>query len=259
MGRSKNIWHNYYTYCETSFVERGGTIACGVLPTLKRRGDTDIYNRKSELVSEHQGRSAFLLGQILMNYPDLTDPATWFSQLMFVLCHDVGEYRHGDLLDDGSLKANAEAISYREEELEILDEFFCNFPERYCMEMVEMLPQFEGYQGRAPLLDKMVEKLDAILFQLFLYTKGACGNVKWKKPHPSGRDLRFAELINSPRAIDVWTLHYRVATKHAPIEFRKPLSKILEVAFKEIYGVLPECMTIDVSDVVLDDPSDCIE
>lgn len=259
MGRSKNIWKNYYTYCETSFVERGGTIACGVLPTLKKRDDADLYNRKPEFVSEHQGRAAFLLGQILMNYPELTDPSTWFSQIMFVLCHDVGEYIHGDLLDDGSGIEDDLFQAQKQEEAEIMDEFFLNFPDKYSLEMIDMLPKFEDYEGGAPLLDKMVEKLDAILFQIFLYTKGQVGSVKWKKPHPSGRDLRFAEIIDTPRAIDVWTFHFRVATKHAPVEFKKPLNKILKVAFEDIYGSLPTCMTIDVTNIELDDPLDNVE
>lgn len=260
MGRSKNIWRNYYTYCETSFVERGGTIACGVLPSLKKRDDAFLYQSKPEFVSEHQGRSAFLLGQILMAYPELTDPKTWFSQLMLVLCHDVGEYRHGDLLDDGSGIKDEQIKAMKTEEAEIMDEFFLNFPDRFSMEMVEMLPKFEAYEGGAPLLDKMVEKLDAVLFQIFLYTKGVVGSVKWKQPEPSGRDLRFADIVGTPRAIDVWAFHFRVATKHAPAEFKKPLNKILSAAFRDIYGEeLPPCMTVDVTDVPLDDPSDNIK
>ena len=259
MGRSANIWHNYYTYCETSFCERGGTIACGVLPSIKHKDDPFLYNKKPEFVSEHQGRAAFLLGQILMNYPELTDPRTWFSQLMLVLCHDVGEYKYGDLLDDGSGNGNKYFQEMKDEEAEIMTEFFKNFPSRYSAEMLEMIKQFEDYTGGAPLLDKMVEKLDAVLFQLFLYTKSVVGNVNWKQPHPSGRDLRYAKLVGSPRAIDVWTLHYRIATKNAPEKFQKPLRKILKVAFSEVYGDIPTCMTLDVTGVPLDDPSDNID
>ena len=256
MGRSKNIWHNYSVYCESSFGERGGTVACGVLPALCLH-DPFPYSAKPETVGEHMGRAAFLLGQVLMNYPDLVDPKDWFLHLMFVLCHDVGEYKNGDILDDGSRDDDEEIQGLRAEEMEIMDEFFCNFPERYGLFMVEMLPKFEEYAADdAALLDKMVEKLDAILFQLFLYSKGVAGDIRRKRPCPSGRDLRFAKIIGSTRPIDVWTFHFRVATKHAPEEYKKPLRKILEVAFKETYGYLPSCMTIDVSDVPLNDPSD---
>lgn len=255
MGRSKRIWENYYTYCETSYIERGGTVACGVLPSLKTR-DCFPYDKKPEFVSEHQGRSAFLLGQILMNYPDLTDRSTWFLQLMFVLCHDVGEIRHGDILDDGSMLGDETMLEMRRDEEALLDEFFCKFPERYSLQMAEIAPLFEGYTGGYPLLDKMVEKLDAILFQIFLYTKGVVGDVRRKQPHPSGRDLRFARIINSSRAIDVWAFHFRVATKGSPDDYKKPLIKLLKIAFEQVYGYIPDCMTIDVSDVPLDDPAD---
>lgn len=257
MGRSKKIWENYYTYCETSYVERGGTVACGTLPTLRTR-DGYPYDSKPEFVSEHQGRSAFLLGQILMNYPDLSDPSTWFLQMMFVLCHDVGEIKHGDILDDGSMTDNSVIQEMRRDEEELLDDFFCNFPERYSIQMAEIAPLFEGYAGGYPLLDKMVEKLDAILFQLFLYTKGRVGDVRRKRPNPSGRDLRFAEIIGSSRAIDVWAFHFRVATKDAPEDYKKPLIKLLNTAFKSVYNYIPDCMLIDVVDVPLDDPADSV-
>ena len=255
MGRSKNIWRNYYTYCESSFCVRGGTVACKVLPDLKNY-DGFPYNKKPEFVSEHMGRSAFLLGQILMNYPDLADQKTWFTQLMFLLCHDAGEWKNGDILDDGSMKGNAELIEARNEEAEILDDMFCNFPDRYGMKMCDMLPKFESYSGTYELLDKMVEKVDAILFQLFLRTKGVAGDVKWKEPEPSERDLRFGALINCTRAIDVWTLHYRVMTKNAPKEYQEPLLKVLKVAFQDAYKDVPLCMTIDVTDIELDVPLD---
>lgn len=255
MGRSKRIWQNYYTYCETSYVQRGGTIACGLLPPLVLNGEFP-YDKKPELVSEHQGRSAFLLGMILMNYPDLTDKEAWFLQLMFLLCHDVGEYKNGDILDDGTMNGNDILEAKRQEEEAILDDFFCNFPERYSLQMAEIAPLFEGYVGGYPLLDKLVEKLDAVLFQLFLYTKGIVGDVRRKSPHPSGRDLRFAKLIGSTRAVDVWAFHFRVASKNAPEDYLKPLLKLLKVAFESVYGYIPSCLTVDVTEVPLDDPAD---
>lgn len=255
MGRSKNIWRNYFTYCESSFVERGGTVACGVLPSLSLY-ESFPYRAKPETTGEHMGRAAFLLGQVFMNYPDIVKPEERFEHIMFVLCHDVGEYQNGDILDDGSTFNNEVLAVMRTEEMEIMDDFFCNFPDRYGLKMVEILPQFESYTGGAPLLDKMVEKLDAILFQLFLYTKGVVGDIKKKKPRPSGRDLRFAEIVGTTKALEVWAFHYRVATKDAPEVYQKPLRKILETAFKETYGYLPSCMTIDVTDVPLNDPSD---
>ena len=255
MGRNKNIWHSYFIYCESSFVERGGTVACGVLPPLSLH-EPFLYKAKPETVAEHMGRAAFLLGQIFMNYPDLVEPEERFVHLMFVLCHDVGEYQNGDLLDDGSVISSDVLSTLRTEEMEIMDDFFCNFPERYGMRMTEILPNFEDYTGDAALLDKMVEKLDAILFQLFLYTKGVVGDVRKKKPCPSGRDLRFANIIGTTKTIDVWTLHFRVVAKDAPEEYWKPLRKILETAFKETYCHLPDCMTIDVTDIPLNDPSD---
>lgn len=258
MGRSKNVWRAYMLYSETGFIERGGTIACKVVSSLNLPRE-EMYSMKPEFVSEHQGRSAFLLGLILMHYPELFDQSTWFTQLMFELCHDVGEIKHGDILDDGSRLGSDALLGMRQDEEELMDEFFLYFPSHYSIEMQDIGPKFESYKDRMPLFLKMVEKLDAVLYQLFLYNRGTCGDVKAKKPHPSGRDIRFAKILGTSRAIDVWTLHLRVAVKHAPEDLKEPLRKILTAAFKDTYRSMPECMTIDVTDIPLDAPEDHIK
>ena len=259
MGRSKNVWHAYATYCETGYIERGGTIACKVVSSMGLLRE-DMYSMKPEFVSEHQGRSAFLLGLLLMHYPELFEKKVdWFGMMMFELCHDIGEVRHGDILDDGSALDNSTLLGMRDDEDEFMDEFLLYLPSHYGIEMQDIRPRFEAYEGKRPLFLKMVEKLDAILFQMFLYTKGVSGDVKAKKPEPSRRDLRFAKIIENSRAIDVWTLHLRVAVKHAPEELKEPLRKVLTAAFKDTYRYVPKCMTVDVTDIPLDAPEDHIK
>ena len=258
MGRSKNIWRAYMMQCETGYIERGGTIACGVVRSLNLPRE-DMYGLKPEFVSEHQGRSAWLLGMLLMYNPELFDQSIWFDMVMFENSHDIGEIRHGDILDDGTILDNEILLGMREDEDETADEFFCYYPNYWSTEMLTMRPKFEEYQGSPELFMKMTEKLDAILFQLFLFTKGTSGDVRAKKPEPSRRDLRFAKIVGTTRALDVWTLHFRVATKHAPEEYLRPLLKLLEAAFKDTFRYVPVCMTVDVSDIPLDAPEDHIK
>ena len=254
MGRSKSIVDKYFIYCESSFTQRNGTVVCGVLPSLTLH-EQFPYQAKPETTAEHMGRAALLAGYFMMYYPDLIAEEKRFDYLMQILTHDVSEYKNGDILDDGSLLRCALARSARDEEMEIMDEYYCDLPGKHGIRMVEIMNDFENYKGEAVFF-KLIEKLDAVLFQIFLYTKGVSGDVRRKTP-PSKRDLRYAKIIDSTRAVEVWAFHLRLlARDYAPEKYWKPVRKVLEAAFRSVYGYLPSCMTVDTADVPLDCPED---
>jgi 5'-deoxynucleotidase YfbR-like HD superfamily hydrolase len=255
MGRSKSIVEKYFIYCESSFNQRNGTVACDVLPPLCLHEEYP-YQAKPETTAEHMGRAAFLAGCFMMYYPDVIAEEKRFDYLMQVLTHDTGEYKNGDVLDDGSVLSDTLARAAKDEEMEIMDEFYSDLPGKHGMRLVEITNDFESYRGEA-LFFKLIEKLDAVLFQIFLYTKGVSGDIRRKQPHPSKRDLRYAKIIDSTRAIDVWAFHLRLlARDFATEEYWKPVRKVLETAFCSVYGYLPSCMTVDVAGIPLDAPED---
>lgn len=245
--QSKQIWRAYTYKCEMSFKTRNGTIACGVVPPLKL---TDVYARP-EFVAEHEGRSAFLLSVAYEWYPNLADDREKLATVQFMLMHDGGERKGGDKLDDGS-RSHEEARTLEEATMR---ELFSCFPEERQFELNRRYRDFEDYADEMSFA-KAMDKAEAVLWQIFLYKQGHVGYVTWKNP-PSGRDLRFGKILGTYRAIDIWCLHYRVATKHCPWQSGTWLvNDVLRAAFLDVMGEIPYCMTIDVTDIPLDIPED---
>ena len=240
---SKHSWEAYKMYCEASYQTRNGTLACGVVESLEL---DDPYARP-EFVSEHMGRTAFLLGTILMWNPYLARRESWAAMLMLALIHDVGEAELGDQLDDGS----ESHLKSRATEVRVMSKLFANLPKKYQALMRRYWCEFEEYSGMEPSIVKMVDKADAILWQLFLKTKGREGDVR-RKHNISDRDMQLAKIIGSYKSTEVWCLHYRIMERKIDSSKVAPITRVLEAAFLDVYGKLPECMTIDVSEIELD-------
>lgn len=253
---SDAIWDAYNMKCETSFIFRNGTLVCKVTEPL----ELEYIYKKPEFVAEHEGRSAFLFALIAMYYgeslslssrPGSVDYEELFWYLTFLLCHDVGEINGGDTLDDGSNDHSEAQVG----EDRVMKKLFSYFPGGVRRRMTQIRKGFEGYVGeRGTQLAKAVDKAEAIAFMLYLKGKGVSGDIKLKNP-PSKRDIRFAEILGTSQAIDVWCLHYRIATKHMPRTIREPVDNFLAAGFRDAYcdsPKLPLCMRIDVSNIELD-------
>lgn len=254
MDNSAMIIEKYFIYCESSFVERHGTVVCGVLPALTLYEDYP-YQAKPETTAEHMGRATFLTGLIMMYYPGIVPEEKKFDYLMQQLTHDVGEYKNGDMLDDGSILHSQAVQKAKDEEGALMEDFYKDLPDG--QKFIEMMENFENYQGEELFL-KLIEKLDAVLFQMFLYTKHICGDVRKKRPKASKRDLRFAGIIESFRAVDVWAFHLRLLARDYAYNFGHwlVLERILTAGFLRIYRDVPKCMLADLTGVPIDDPSD---
>ena len=242
MRNAYKIWQAYKMIGETSFVMRGGTTACEVLKEIP----LDNLYEKAEMVAEHQLRSAWLMGQILMNFPSLLPREEWFDQVMFLMTHDVGEIRLGDQLDDGSgMREQAAAI-----EKEVTDEFYGWYPKADRERYKEKQARFERYEGQADGLAKGVDKLEAVLYLLLLETKGIRGSILAKE-HPSKRDIKIAEQIGSYCCTDVWATHLRKAWQMLDFGVRNViLYQLMEVGFSDARsGVLPYCLTCDIDTI----------
>ncbi len=242
------IWRAYVHKAEMSYKTRNGTIACGVTSELDL---SDAYSRP-EFIAEHEGRSAFLFGMITSWQPYLMSPEMRADRMLFLLMHDAGELVGGDRLDDGSSEHSNEDLSQLEKEA-MLEMLFC-FPSWEHRRMTSIYDKFEEYRDSEVFI-KAIDKVEAVLWQLFLHMHGHTGYVTNKKC-PSGRDLRFGEILGTYRAIDVWCLHYRVALKDVKYRSVQLVDDVLKAAFMAVFGELPYCMTIDVTDISLDSPED---
>ena len=271
-------WLAFCDKCATSFIPRSGYIASGLTDKFRRKRK-NIY-RKPEFVAEHEGRSTYLYSLLRLwsaydQLPNVFEGVNTVKSLdnerlenqiypiasLFLQIHDVCERILGDKLDDGSsTHANAKEI-----EKAVMEEHFSHYPPPVADTLRAFYPIFESYgkEGDAgeygnlfvqeACFAKAVDKADAVGWQLFLATKGRIGDILFKKP-PSERDLRFAGILGTNRAVDIYALGLRVATKHLSRELLYPVNCFLKAGFKDAFQEVPECMTIDVTDIELDEP-----
>ncbi|MBQ6393890.1 HD domain-containing protein [Candidatus Saccharibacteria bacterium] len=241
MSEMEKDWLAYRMKCAESFVVRGGYVACKTSIPLSL---DDIFSRP-EYVAEHSGRVVLLTALALLKIcPNVVD-TLGFDCLLQALTHDIGEIRHGDQLDDGSIEHEL----FRERERKTREVFYACLPEKQAQKLREMSEQFETYQGYFGALIKAADKVDAVAWQLFLAEHYRIGNVLMKNP-PSSADLKYAKLIGTHEAPDVWCTHYRDMTRNIDREIREFFDEFLEVAFSKVYGYIPRCMTISLEEIV---------
>ncbi|MBR5621031.1 HD domain-containing protein [Candidatus Saccharibacteria bacterium] len=236
---------------------RSGLMVCGATTPITIE---DIYH-KPEFVAEHEGRVAFLYALIMMYHkqPFTTRGGSASESLRHVfwlLSHDIGEMASGDQPDDGT-KGHSEA---RPEEDKIFNEFFDYLPGEYRNWFERTHDDFESYGGTVETqFDKALDKVESILYLLFLKEKGVEGDTNKKNP-PSKQDQKLAKLLGTSKTIDVWCLHYRIAIKHLNPRIIDVLDELLVAAFSDIYRTeilengdkLPKCLTMDVTNLRLD-------
>lgn len=165
---------------------------------------------------------------------------------MFMLMHDVGEIKRGDALDDGSGEHEARL----KDEAEVFEEMLTYLPESEVEWFRTMRERFENYEGHTAGLDKIIDKLEAILYLLFLETKGLFGWLR-NKEYPSERDLKMAEFAGTDCCTDVWTVHYRTMAEKVPVDIREVANSILRQSFLTVRGEVPQAFTRDLSELSL--------
>ena len=171
--------------------------------------------------------------------------------MIFMLLHDTPEIKRGDQLDDGSSSHEESRPIELEEVHKIAGDLPLGNRDLYLLHSSD----FEDYTGIG-VDTKLADKMDAVLYQLFIYQKyGRIGDVRKKNP-PSERDLRFAKILKTYSAPDVWTLHYRVVTKHMPSSATMLQDAVMREAFLRSYHTVPKCMTMDVTNIELDEPKE---
>ena len=168
----EKIWKAYKLKCETSYKCRNGYIELKATEPLPFH---DAY-KKPEMIAEHEGRAAFLYGMYKLYYGNVfgqeqtveqekADHVADILRMIFMLCHDVGEIKHGDIPDDGT---EAHEV-YRADEAEVMHELFSYFPEDLQGLLRSWYPCFEDYAGgKEIMLMKAIDKAEAVAFLAFV-------------------------------------------------------------------------------------------
>ena len=203
MGAAKNLWKNFETMTELSYVIRRGFEVCGVYTTDKE-GPVKIVTEPEMLIrpestAEHSLRTANLLSEVMVWYPKYFSGVDTFLALKTALNHDIGEVEVGDVCDDGSkahdLKADAEWNTVKK--------FYSHLPAHIQEVMLDYHRQFEDANTLLGQMIKMVDKVDAIGKLILFERRGLYGNIHLKNP-PSERDIKIANKLETGNCTDVW-------------------------------------------------------
>lgn len=234
----------------------------------------DKYER-SEFVDEHEGRTAWLHSKIrlwMIYLPwvgyhrhhnehsvawGFTD-ADWFlmecqkslaslaMEQAFLLEHDTGEIKNGDVPADG----RPEYAEHIAAETEVMEEVFAADPPELVPMFRTMRQNFESFRADGGAM-KVCDKVEALMFLLFLESKGHIGHTILR-PHPSDGDLKACEILGTDVNTDVWCLRFRIQTKSLPEAVTGPYVDVLTAQFQKVRGEIPLCMTMDVRGVTID-------
>lgn len=235
----KKIWEGYKTYAFTAAVIRKGYETFGVsVASNDSLHLSSTFYRRSESVLEHQAKTAWLASVFTSNFPDYfgnlpvsdLDPINW-SIMVTALCHDVGETRIGDILDDGNpLHETKDVI-----ELEEFERFVNAYDYK---DQARLINLFETFQNKNSIPGRALyalDKTEAVLTHLLLEKHGTKGDLS-KKENPTGRDLFFAEAIGETTAADIWGAQMFLRIRDYPLNIIEPIKALLKVASYDVRG-----------------------
>ena len=223
MDAARNLWKNFETMTELSYVLRKGFEVCGIY-TIDVGGPVKIFSDPEMLIrpestAEHSARVANLLSEIMLWYPQYFTKVDHFLVCKTALNHDIGEVEVGDVCDDGGrahdLKADAEWKAVKA--------FYGHLPTKIEAKMLDYHRQFEDCNTLLGQMIKMADKVDAIGKLILFEQRGLKGNVYLKDP-PSKRDVKFAKMIGTGNCTDVWARHLKWLFETN--DFRQPVIDI---------------------------------
>lgn len=249
----KRIWDGYVLYVCSAAVTRRGVEMLGLADSLggsgKEVAEAFFYRGESDL--EHQAKVGWLTLAFLNNFPgffgELSNrsgfqPEIW-SIITVALCHDVGEVGIGDIPDDG----RPEHDSKSDTELRVfktLMRAFCSYNASEATAVFERFQQKYSSTGAALF---MLDKLEAVLTLLFLEKHGAIGNLE-NKANLTTQDKYFMEAAESNNPADVWAIHFKLVVQGGfSKSLSEPVLKMMETAFVDVRGKLPEWWNKEVS------------
>lgn len=237
------IWRGYRYYAYTAYVRRSGYELVGATKMANpEEGISEMFHRRGESIMEHSAKVAYLCSAFVSHFPEALSvdfpcdgeswsEATWLL-MTTALLHDVGEVATGDIPDDGNPHHDVK------DELE-RDAFENHMAGAFARE--DFLPlrksylDFQNHQGVGQLVFAL-DKLEAILFLLWLEDSAEIYGKVTAKPLPTEQDMHYAQLIGTPCATDCWAAHTKDRFKELPDNLTEHIYGILRTATLEVRG-----------------------
>lgn len=227
--KCKKIWSAYKIYAGAAFVSRRGYELTGMAAKMDFAKKSDHFNWRGESGLEHQAKATWLATVFLANFPKYFGEGVSGQALMTVLlCHDVGETVVGDIPDDG----NALHGTKDAKELEVFEEMAAVYDFEKDM-IVNLFKQFQTNQVRIGQAIYAIDKLEAVLTQIFLEKYGLVGYID-KKPDATDLDRHFMEVTGVNLASDCWAAHLKHQIYEFPDLIKDPVYTLIRVAVEDV-------------------------
>ena len=226
----KEIWNGYKLYALTAFVSRSGYELTGM--TMAREGldVAETFEWRGESVLEHQAKVAWLTTVFQDNFPryfTMEDP----KHVTVALTHDVGEVVVGDIADDGNPKHGTKDA----DELKVFEMLSKAYGSE-CARLVNTFKQFQTKQVRNGQALYALDKLEAVLMQIFLESYGVVGHMD-KKPYETDLDRYFSEITGTDCPVDNWSAHFKWALRNCHDSvITEPVFMLIKVAILDVRG-----------------------
>lgn len=207
-----NCFESYYTVMDQYRVRRMGVAECGSNGRLLKffTKIEPFFKNREQSDAEHCFGAIFLAHYIINNYK-IIDPEKEVYVLIVLLLHELGEGKSGDVADDG----RRDGIKKDKEEFEIVENFISTYFSEYATILMPFFKDFFDKSGEFGEFVHMIDKLEAVLFNLYLERNKRTGSIKWKlrrckflRIKGPFRDPENVKITKSDRPADVWACGY---------------------------------------------------
>jgi len=208
-----DLYEAYATFMSLANVRRMGFAKCGSNGRpLRRKGLNEItepfFKMREQSDAEHTFGTMVLAFLLPIFYPDTFTKEDTLAYIATMLHHELGEVVCGDIPEDGT-RINA---SQDKQELSFLKKFLSEYYPREAAE--ENLTLYRGFLDKNTEIGRnafLIDKTDAVLYNLFLEQSGRPGSIKWRTEHFGCKtaegvigDSECAEITKSDLPSDNW-------------------------------------------------------
>ena len=216
-----DLYLSYSTFMRLQNVRRMGVAKCGSngRPSTKnglKKITEPFFRNREQSDAEHVFGTVVLVSLLSDYYPDKfpkEDEIKYFSTMLF---HELGEAEGGDIPDDGTRNNQNQDL----EELAFVENFLTGcFPPKAKDEKLSLYCGFLEQNDNIGKNAFLIDKFEAILYNLFLEEERRAGSISWRTKHfghklPKGQTLSdddCAKETGSDLPADNWL--YALVTK----------------------------------------------
>lgn len=208
------MYLDYAKFMELTNVRRMGVAKCGSngRPATKNglnKITEPFFAMREQSDAEHVFGTMLLATLLSDYYPEQFPRADERDYLLTMLYHELGEVASGDVPDDGT----RDNRSQDQKEFDFIRGFLTShYPTTAGAEKLALYSAFLNKDSDIGRNAFLIDKVDAILFNLYLESCGRAGSINWRIKHfgskpAKGRtlsDKECVEITGSDKPADVW-------------------------------------------------------